>query len=1071
MDKRYTYAFPWSLVVLVSLALAGLPSVSQATPEQSRALLSDPITFDGLRWRELGPAVMGGRISDISVVEKDPDIIYVGTASGGVWRTTDGGITFKPVFEHVGPMSIGAIAVCQSDPSLLWVGTGEANNRNTSPWGAGVYKSTDAGESWSFVGLRDTQHIGQIEIDPRNPSVVYVAALGHLWGPNEERGLYKTTDGGKTWVRVLYIDQDTGVVDVRLDPQSPDTVYAATYQRRRTAFWFNGGGHGSALYKSTDGGATWRKLTNGLPYAAGGDTGRIGIAIYRKDPRIIYAEIEHAKGGLYRSVDRGETWTKMSDVNPVPAYFSRFNIDPNNDLRVYVASMQGGRVAAGIDISEDGGKTFKPLGNHVHPDFHAMWIDPSNSKYMIIGVDGGVYVSRNGGDDWEFLNNIPIGQAYQVGYDMGRPYRVCAGYQDNGIMCAATASRNPQGIKNSDWVKAASGDGFHALPDPTDSNAIYTESQEGQVRRFNLITHEWAGIAPRPKEGAPPYRFHWNSPLIVSAHNLSTLYFAAQFLFKSTDRGDTWAAISPDLTTGVDRNTLATMGRLPKDQEIARGFGVPSYPTITRIAESRLDAQVLWVGTDDGNLQVTSDGGKNWRNVADRIPGLAKGFYVSCIEASRLGPGAAYAVIDGHRSNEFGVYVYLTTDFGQTWQSVAGDLPRAGNAAHVIREDMRNPDLLFLGTEFGCYMSLDRGRHWSLLGGALPTVRVDDIQIHPRDHDLILATHGRSVWILDDITALSELSRVANSTVHLFDIRPAISWREFLSLELDGTEVNGSKPFAGQNPPKGALITYYLKQAPKEKVHITIADKSGTAVRQLDGPALAGINRVSWDLRYPDPSDPSGAQGGSIPNGFFDPRFSSIGAPFVEPGDYIVTINIGKEQASASLRIEEDPVITISEADRASRHEAVMRAYDLYRSALEASNKIRALKTSLTSVMNSWSEEKAPKVSDGVVSAARDLIKDVDGISTIWIGTRLTSDKSTPLTYTPPSLAGRLGGALFDLESNTAAPRPRDLEELAELAAIERETEERLKQTLDGLAKLNKAISDSSIPFITIPNK
>ena len=726
-------------VAAVLAALACLLPRSASLGAQSNVQPGSEDALDQLQWRELGPAVMGGRIDDFAVVEKNPDVIYVGTASGGVWRTTDGGITWKPIFEHVGPMSIGAIAVSQQDPSIVWVGTGEPNNRNTSSWGNGVYKSTDAGDTWTPVGLADTQHIGQIEIDPRNPNVVYVAALGHLWGPNEERGLYKTSDGGKTWARVLFVNQDTGVVDVKVDPVSPDTIYAATYQRRRTAFGFNGGDPASALYKSIDGGATWQKLTHDLPYANGGDTGRIGIALYRKDPRIVYAEIEHSKGnGLYRSEDRGATWKKMSSVNPNPAYFSRFWIDPNNDLRLYIAASQSTGVMAGITVSEDGGRTFQPgLGDLVHPDFHAMWIDPANSRHIVIGVDGGIYVSRNAGADWEHLNQIRIGQAYQVGYDMSQPYHVCAGYQDNGSMCGPVANRHVNGITNPDWLRVMAGDGFHTQPDLADANLVYVEAQEGQLHRLNLTTHEWATIAPAPKEGEPPYRFYWNAPIIASAHDPKTLYFAAQYLFKSTDRGDSWTTVSPDLTTGVDRNTLPIMGALPKDQTVSRGYGVTSYPCIIRIAESPRDANVLWVGTDDGNLQVTRDGGKTWKNLADRTGGVPKGTYVSGIEASRVSAGAAFVVFDAHRANDFGAYILATNDYGETWKSISGNLPNNKGSVRVVREDPRNTSLLFAGTEFGAYASFDRGEHWTLLKSNLPTVRVDDIQIHPREGDLI----------------------------------------------------------------------------------------------------------------------------------------------------------------------------------------------------------------------------------------------------------------------------------------------------------------------------------------------
>ncbi len=859
---------------------------------QDKQAQTDKI-LGALQWRELGPAVVGGRIDDIAASESNPDLIYVGTASGGVWRSVDGALTWKPIFEKVGAMSIGAVAIAPSDASVIWVGTGEANNRQSSSWGDGVYKSTDGGETWTNMGLRDTQHIGRVVIDPRNTNVVYVAALGHLWGSNEERGLYKTSDGGKSWSRVLYIDADTGVVDVKLDPQSPDTVYAAAYQRRRTAFGFNGGGPNSAIYKSTDGGASWKKLVKGLPYAEGGDTGRIGIAVYRKNPRIVYAQVQHAKGGLYRSDDHGETWTKMSNADPNPPYFSNFYIDPNNDLRIWMAALQGSGEMSGVAYSQDGGKTFAPTwGKNVHPDFHAMWIDPGNSDHILIGVDGGLYVTRDGGTAWEHLNQIAIGQAYQVGYDMAEPYHVCAGFQDNGSACGPTTTRNATGILNSDWRTVLGGDGFHSQPDQADPNLVYVESQDGSLLRLNLTTHEWANIVPQPKDKQAPYRFEWNAPIEISAHDAKTIYFGAQFLFKSTDRGDSWKAISPDLTTGVDRNEMPIMGKLWKDHILSRNYGVSWYPCITRISESPVDGNVLWVGTQDGNVQVTRDGGKTWRNVAERVPDVPKGLYVAGIEASRAGAGAAYVVFDGHRSNDFGVYAYFTPDFGETWQSVKGNLPQNSGTAHVIREDPRNHDLLFIGTEFGAYVSFDRGKEWTMLGNNLPMVRVDDIKIHPREHDLILATHGRALWILDDITSLEESSsEKAGMELCLFDIRPAISWRKFDQTSA----LDGEKAFAAVNPPYGALITYGLKQATKEKVAVTILDKQGKVVRELNGTGSAGINRINWDLRYSTPVEPTPEQRWAMAEGFF---YRVVEGPVVEPGEYTVRVSVGKDQAT-----------------------------------------------------------------------------------------------------------------------------------------------------------------------------
>jgi len=1059
--RATTAPTPRATVALITVFAVSVGAQNPPRPPVDEALAH-------LKWREIGPAVVGGRIDDFAVVERNPDIVYVATASGGIWRTNDGGITWKPIFEHVGPMSIGAIAVSQQDPSIVWAGTGEANNRNTSSWGAGVYKSTDGGDSWTMVGLADTHHIGQIEIDPRNSNVVYVAALGRLWGANEERGLYKTTDGGKTWSRVLYVNQDTGVVDVKLDPNSPDTVYAASYQRRRTAYGFNGGGAGSALHKSTDGGATWTKLTNDLPYANGGDTGRIGIAIYRKDPRIVYAEIEHSKGnGMYRSEDRGGTWKKMSSADPNPAYFSRFWIDPANDLRVFVAAMQSTGVLAGITVSDDGGKTFRPgLGDQVHADFHAMWIDPANSNHMIIGVDGGIYASRNGGNDWEHLNQIPIAQAYQIGYDMSKPYRVCAGFQDNGSMCGPVANRHTNGITNSDWIRAIAGDGFHTLPDLADANLVYVSAQEGQLHRLDLRTHEWAMIAPVAKETEPPLRFYWNSPLIISNHDPKTIYFAAQYVFKSTDRGDSWTRISPDLTTNVDRNTLPIMGVLPKDQTVSRGYGVTSYPCIIRVAESPRDAQVVWAGTDDGNLQVTRDGGKTWKNVVSAVPGVPKGTYVSGLEASRTSAGTAYVVFDAHRANDFNAYIFRTDDYGATWKAASGDLPRNNGSVRVVREDPVNANLLFAGSEFGAYVSFDRGEHWSLLASNLPTVRVDDIQIHPREHDLILATHGRSLWVLDDITPLEQLAPARSTELTVFDIRTATSWRVFGPTNAQ----QGTKILQAPNPPEGALINYFLKSK-AEHVRVTVTDRDGKEVASFDGTGHAGINRGNWDLRLPAPVPPTTEDRWATSEGFFS-GFIHPPAPFVEPGDYSVTIDAGSHHATRTVHVEDDPAITISAPDRARRHEAMMKAYELYRTSVEEAQTVRDLRANLTDVMDGWKDRKSPAVPDALRKQADAFSKTLDEMTALFVGRQGGGGGGGSLTYTPPPMPARLSPVLWSFQSYTAAPRQQDLDKLAEMTGVARDASARLKRVIDvDLAQLNKAINDAGIPRIATSRK
>ncbi|MGH9710472.1 MAG: WD40/YVTN/BNR-like repeat-containing protein, partial [Candidatus Acidiferrales bacterium] len=539
-----------------------------ASPEQAAPPTIDSATTN-LKMRAIGPAIMGGRIDDFAVVESQPETIYMGAAAGGVWKTVDGGMTWKCLWDSEPNPSIGALAVAPSNPSVIYVGTGEANNRQSASWGNGVYRSTDAGNTWTHVGLDDTQAIGRIVVDPRNSDVAYVAAVGHLWGANPERGLFKTTDGGKTWNKILFINDDTGVNDVAIDPQSPTTLYAAAYERRRTVWGFNGGGPGSGIYKTTDGGATWNKLTKDLP--DNGNTGRIGLAVYRRNPSIVYALVQNEKGGVFRSEDSGATWTKMSSTNPRPSYFSQIRIDPNNDLRIWTGGVQ-------LAYSEDGGKTFVTTrGREVHSDFHAIWIDPNNSNYMLAGCDGGVYESRDAGRDWDHLNVMALGQAYEVGYDNQQPYHVCAGYQDNAEWCGPSRTLYAGGIPNSDWFMVGGGDGFYVKPDAADPQTIYTESQDGNLSRRDLRTNEALNIRPVPAEGQPPYRFNWNSPLLISSKDHNTIYYGGNFLFKSTDRGNTWTRLGSDLTTGVDRNTLPILGQVPTKDTQSLYDGVEWY--------------------------------------------------------------------------------------------------------------------------------------------------------------------------------------------------------------------------------------------------------------------------------------------------------------------------------------------------------------------------------------------------------------------------------------------------------------------------------------------------------------
>ena len=1046
--------------------------------------------FKNLEFREIGPAVMGGRIDDFAVVESDPNIVYVGTASGGVWKTTNNGTTWEPVFDKEAVSTIGDVAIAPSDPSVVWVGTGEPNNRQSSSWGDGIYKSLDAGKTWKRMGLGATHHIARIVIHPKNPDVVYVAAQGHLWGANPDRGVYKSSDGGKTWSQVLKINDDTGVTDIAMDPQSPDILYAAAYERRRTPFGFNGGGPGSAIYKTTDGGATWKKLTKGLPYENGGDTGRIGLDVYRKDPNIVYAEIQHEKGGTFRSEDKGETWKRMGETDPRPSYYSQIRVDPNNDLRIW-------ELGAQMYYSEDGGKTFATQRvRGIHGDFHAMWIDPANSNHMMTGSDGGIHWSDDAGKNWNFLNVIAIGQFYEVALDNEKPYHICGGLQDNGSWCGPSQTLTREGIINEDWQVIHGGDGFYAAIDNVEPWIVYTESQDGHLARRDMHTGQQRSIMPEAKAGEPHYRFQWNSPVAVSSHNHTTIYYGGNYLFESTDRGDSWTRLGGDLTTGADRSKLLILGKAPDKNTLSRNDGVEEYPTITSISESPLSSKVLWVGTDDGNLQVTRDGGKTWKNVASKVPGVPKGTYVSRVVASKTGEGAAFATFDGHRSDDYSVYLFATTDYGETWKSTCNGIPNSAGTVHVIREHPRNTNLLFAGTEFGLWVSWDRGGNWTALKNNFPTVPVDDIEIQARDNDLVLGTHGRSIWILDDMTPLEKMDgSVANSSLTFFPPRTATTW--FLRQRRWSA---GQQMFTAKNPPYGALLSYYLKEGvppetPKRnsedrtdaaeprprrearaeaaekkegKVKITVVDKDGKVIRELDGPGAAGVNRTNWDLRANPPAEPTPEQQEAIAAGFgFGPR-----GPLVEPGEYTIRIKSGDKEATQKVTVEEDNRIAISASDRAARHEAIEKLYTMAKSTDKDRTSIEGIQTALTNARDQWKRDagkpNAPKIPEDIMKAADELQKKADALAEKYVRPRpALGNAGPPLEWKPEPLPNQVQNLLNDLDGFAAAPGGQQQERLAELATLVSQASAEVKGLAEtDLPALNKKMNDAGVQHI-----
>jgi photosystem II stability/assembly factor-like uncharacterized protein len=899
-------------VPLVCLVLAHCAVFPRDASAQARI---DSATFGAVEARALGPARMSGRISALDGVARDPDTVYVGTASGGVWKTTNGGTTFKPIFDkHT--QSIGAVAVDQANPSVVWVGTGESWVRNSVSVGTGVYKSTDAGENWQLVGLADSERIGKIAIDPKNSDVVYVAALGHLWNANEERGLYKTTDGGKTWSRVLYVDASTGCSDVALDPQEPNVVYAATWQFRRQGWSFSSGGPGSGLHKSTDGGKTWQRVTKGMPE---GTLGRIAVAVAPARASVVYATVEAKKTALYRSDDQGVSWTELSsapDVTARPFYFSTLTVDPKDYNRVY-------KPGFGLSISKDGGKTFSPSPGSFHGDVHAVWVSPADPSEVYIGTDGGVYRSTDSGNRFDMLRNLPVSQFYHVSFDMQQPYHVYGGLQDNGSW--AGPSRAFNGVRNSDWQNVGIGDGFYTFADPTDRNWVYAEYQGGRLSRYNRLTGERQSIAPFPKAGEAKYRFNWNTPVEISPTNPTVLYIGAQFLFRSKDRGMSWERISGDLTTNDPvKQKQEDSGGLTTDNSSAE-----NHCTIFTIAESPRDPNVVWVGTDDGNVQVTQDGGRTWSNVTANLPGLPKSTWCSTVEASNFDRATAYATFDGHTTGDMKPYVYKTTDFGKTWTPLATDAIQG--FAHVVREDLVRPDLLFVGTEFGLFLSLDGGKQWARFTGKLPPVSVRDIAIHPRESDVVVATHGRGIYVLDDITPLRNLT-------------PAVLEADVAFLESKPSEVRfgaqvqdfpGDDEFVGPNRPDVAFITYYLKDRHvKGDFVVQILDQQGKLITTLPAGKRRGINRVEWPMRLKAPKVPAGAQ----------VEFGSLFGPVVPEGAYVVKlVKDGKEHVG-KVTLVGDPTLPHSAKDRALQQQTVMKLYGMLERLAYVAEAVRDLR-------------------------------------------------------------------------------------------------------------------------------
>ncbi len=1040
-------AFLLSLAATAALAAPAKETSGKDAPAKPKTKMSAE-TFSGLALREIGPAMMSGRIGDLAIHPTRRSTWYAAVASGGVWKTTNAGTTWTPIFDAQGSYSIGCVALDPRNPLTVWVGTGENNSQRSVAYGDGVYRSLDGGLTWENVGLKASEHIAKILFDPRTAGVVYVAAQGPLWAPGGDRGLYKTTDNGKTWKKVLEISENTGVTDVVMDPRDPDVLYAASYQRRRHVWALINGGPESAIHKSTDAGATWRKLEAGLPKE---DIGRIGLAVSPVDPDVVYATIEAANkaGGFFRSRDAGGSWSKMSStVSGSAQYYQELFADPKALDRVY--SMD-----TWMQVTEDGGKTFRKVGEkYKHVDNHALWIDPDDTDHLIAGCDGGIYETFDRGATWGFIANLPVAQFYRVALDEAVPfYNVYGGTQDNNTMGGPSRTATATGIANADWFITVGGDGFQSRVDPKDPNIVYSESQYGGLGRFDRKTGEVMDIQPQPGEGEDALRFNWDSPLLISPHAHTRLYFAAQKILRSDDRGDSWRAISPDLTRKIDRNKLKMMGRVWSVDAVAKNASTSFYGNIVSLAESPKVEGLLYAGTDDGLIQVTEDGGTAWRKV-ESFPGVPDITYVSYLLASQHDAGTVYAAFDNHKNADFKPYVLKSTDRGRTWTSIAGDLPERGTV-YSLAEDPAGTGLLFAGTEFGLYFSNDGGKRWVQLKGGVPTIAVRDLAIQKREDDLVAATFGRGFFVLDDISPLRTATpELLEKEAVLFPVRPAYMYVPSTPLGLKEKGSMGDAYYTAPNPPFGAVFTVYLKdelkslrkqRLDKEKeiakkggdvfypswdelraedreeepaLVLTVTDAAGNVVRRLTASPKEGFQRIAWDLRFAavTPTDLK-------PVVDDNPWENKPIGPMAAPGTYRISLAkrvggkltpLGEPQSfnttplgAASLPAPDRAAVLAFAEKTARLQRAVLGAVE---TVGEAQGRLDHLKKALLD---------APKADPRLREQALALETRLKDLSVQLNGDDTIASRNEP---TPPSLVGRVQGIVYGQWTTTSAP-------------------------------------------------
>ena len=1026
-------------LLLSALAVPG-PAAAQAPDAVSDALAA-------VEWRHIGPVNMGGRVSAIAGVPGDPRTFWVGGADGGVWKTSNAGVTFEGQWQDAEAYSVGALAVAPSDRNVVWLGSGEGDPRNSVSYGLGVWRSTDGGSSWAHLGLEATERIKRIVVDPRDPDVALVCALGREWGPNPERGVFKTTDGGATWSHVLSIDEDTGCADLDMDLSNPRNVYAGMWTFRRRPWRFDDGGRETALYVSRDLGETWKKITTtpDEPMA------RPGISVAQSSPNVVYLITEYPTAGtLFRSEDYGETWRMVSedkDINFRPFYYSDVFVDPSDENTLYTLS-------GGLSKSTDGGRTFDRIARDVHGDHQSFWIDPEDGERVLSGSDGGMQVSYDGGDTFHIFRNVSLAQYYHVFVDDRDPYYVCGGLQDNGNWCGPSRMNENRGILAGEWYTVSGGDGFYAVPVPGQPNLVYSNAQGGYFRITDTNSGQTRSIEPHPwmvgSQGQgmyqARYRFNWDAPIVISPHDPGTVYWGGNVLFRSRDYGYSWDVISPDLTTDDPEKQLDSGGEIYNDNTAAE-----FHTTILTIAESDVEPGVIWVGTDDGNVQLTRNDGGDWTNLRDRVPGLPEEAWIGNIEASPTEAGTAFLAVDNHRLDDFAPHLWETRDYGNSWRDLAAGLPQ-DDYVKVVRQHPANPDLLFVGMERGIQVSLDRGRSWTSLRGAnLPPVSVRGIRIQRQYNDLVIGTHGRGAWILDDIQPLVEMAGAADQDLHVFDMRRVTAWESW-----GRTSNLGQSVFTGDNPEPGAWVQYWLSPETAEAldgpVRVRITDAAGTTVKEItDRDAGPGLNRAVWDLTW-EGAEPVPGEGQGGGGGFF---FGGGGPPAV-PGTYTATVMAGDREASTDFQLRGDPNVNATQADYVARFDAAIRARDLQTRLNRMVGAMGDLDGQLDELMTSV---------EGKGLANEDRILETAGEAREALGT-LEGEVRRPeggMGYRDwPRLVEQLRFVVRGIEGPQARPTEGQLEVLDEVETAAAQRAEELDAIVNGLiADLNGLLEDA----------